>query len=46
MEEGEYESERVEYSFGHVADEMARPETAAVSRSAEEEVGSSEIFAV
>jgi len=37
MEEGEYESERVEYSFGHVADEMVRPETAAVNRSVEEE---------
>ena len=33
----ERESERVEYSFGHVADEMVRPETAAVNRSVEEE---------
>jgi hypothetical protein len=44
MEEGERESDRVEYSFGHVADEMALPETAGVNRSVEEE-GSSEIFA-
>ena len=37
MEEGERESERVEYSFGHVADDMVWPETAAVNRSVEEE---------
>lgn len=29
MEDGERESDRVAYSFGHVADEIARPETAA-----------------
>jgi hypothetical protein len=35
--EGEFESDRVEYSFGHVADEVARPGGDGVNRSVGEE---------